>query len=150
MTVHGGNRHLNGTILHVSGDLLSRPTLLITDALNAQTSQPTRKQRDVFLLESITSTLKKNGNVLVPTDSSLRLLELAYLLEQAWTFQNIPYHFVLLAHQGSQVMGFARNMLEWMGEAAVQSFSQKKENPFDLRLVFLLYIFLLWMIYLPR
>ena len=117
----------------MSGDILSRPTLLITDAYNATTLQPTRKQRDTFLLDTITSTLKSNGNVLLPVDSSCRLLELLYLLEQQWSFQRLPFPFVLLTHQGAKTVGLARNMLEWMGEAASQAFSQKKENPFDFR-----------------
>ena len=38
--------HLNGTVL----DSFARPSLLITDAYNANNIQPTRKQRDVELM----------------------------------------------------------------------------------------------------
>jgi cleavage and polyadenylation specificity factor subunit 2 len=125
--------HLNGTILHVSGDLLSRPTLLITDSLNATTGQPSRKQRDAFLINTITETLKGSGNVLIPIDAASRMLELVYLLEQLWLFHKIPFTIVLLTYQGAKTIGMAKNMLEWMGEAASQAFSQKKESPFDFK-----------------
>jgi cleavage and polyadenylation specificity factor subunit 2 len=126
-------RHLNGTILHVSGDLLSRPTLLITDSFNATTGQPSRKQRDSFLINTITDTLKGSGNVLIPIDAASRMLELVYLLDQLWLFHKIPFTVVLLTYQGAKTIGMAKNMLEWMGEAASQAFSQKKESPFDFK-----------------
>jgi cleavage and polyadenylation specificity factor subunit 2 len=124
---------LNGTILHVSGDLLSRPTLLITDSFNSTTNQPGRKQRDTFLIDTILSTLKGSGNVLIPVDAASRMLELVYLLDQLWVFNKIPFTIVLLTQQGAKTIGMVKNMLEWMGEAAAQAFSQKKESPFDFK-----------------
>lgn len=40
--------HLNGTVLHSGGvvlDALTRPSLMITGALNASVSHPSRKER---------------------------------------------------------------------------------------------------------
>ena len=73
--------------------------------------------------------------MLIPTDTSLRVLELAYLLEQLWSFQRLPFPIVFFSHKAKQTLGLAKNMLEWMGEAAAQSFSATKENPFEFRCV---------------
>lgn len=43
-----------------------------------------RKKRDDMLLDMIRSCLAKGGTVLIPTDTSARVLELAYALEHAW------------------------------------------------------------------
>jgi cleavage and polyadenylation specificity factor subunit 2 len=43
-----------------------------------------RKKRDDLLLDMIRSSVSKGGTVLIPTDSSARVLELAYTLEHAW------------------------------------------------------------------
>lgn len=43
------NRHLNGTILHLNNQALSRPSILITDSYNSLVTQPGRKQRDTLL-----------------------------------------------------------------------------------------------------
>jgi cleavage and polyadenylation specificity factor subunit 2 len=50
------NRHLNGTVLHANGvvlEALMRPSILITDAFNALSVQPSRKQRDLALFGKI-------------------------------------------------------------------------------------------------
>lgn len=132
---HKKERHLNGTILHVSGDLLSRPSLLITNSIhccNNATEIP-RKQRDIFLMSTISNTLKNQGNVLIPMDSTFRVLEMLYLLEQHVAFSKLEFHFLFLTFQASRTISLAKNMLEWMGEAATLSFSQSKENPFDFK-----------------
>src|SRR5688572_28427802 len=77
-------RHLNPTVL----ETLQRPTLLITDTLNALNTQLVgRRARDpslygtlkIFLLppielDSMISTLNKGGNVLCPVDTATRVL----------------------------------------------------------------------------
>lgn len=65
---HKKERHLNGCEL----DRISRPSLLITDALNATYQQPKRRQRDEQLMTNILSTLRSNGNVLVCVDTAGR------------------------------------------------------------------------------
>lgn len=84
------------------GVLSSRPTLLITDAYNALTSHPPRKERDkqlmgalavalrgsltliVFAAETVLGTVRGGGSVLLPVDSAGRVLELALCLHQQW------------------------------------------------------------------
>ncbi|KAF0475634.1 Cleavage and polyadenylation specificity factor subunit [Gigaspora margarita] len=81
---HKKERHLDGTVLHINGvvlDALSRPSLMITDAYNSLIIHPARKYRDAALFDTITNTMKNKGSVLLPTDSSARVLELAYLYD---------------------------------------------------------------------
>ncbi|CAG8500288.1 3142_t:CDS:2 [Acaulospora colombiana] len=151
--------HINGVVL----DALSRPSLMITDAYNSLIIHPARKHRDAALfgnnnnnddipptiknilihpeikfspdniLETIMSTLGNNGCVLLPTDSSARVLELAYLLDQHWTFHQVSYPLILLTHQSYRTIQFAKSMLEWMSDAINRQFDSKRENPFEFR-----------------
>ncbi|MFS7950321.1 putative metallo-beta-lactamase, cleavage and polyadenylation specificity factor subunit 2 [Helianthus anomalus] len=75
---HRKERHLHGTVL----ESFVRPAVLITDAYNALSNQPSRRQRDQEFLEAILNTLRANGNVLLPVDSAGRVLELLLILEQ--------------------------------------------------------------------
>lgn len=65
---------------------LQRPTTLICSSKGAQSNHLplTRERRDAALLAHVTRTVANGGIVLIPTDSSARLLEIAYLLEQHW------------------------------------------------------------------
>jgi cleavage and polyadenylation specificity factor subunit 2 len=87
-------RHLNSSNL----TKISRPTLLITDALNTKYSQGQRKTKDAqllsknfceirfkqlfffYFLATILETMRRDGNVLICVDTAGRVLELALLL----------------------------------------------------------------------
>ncbi|RUS30806.1 hypothetical protein BC938DRAFT_478934 [Jimgerdemannia flammicorona] len=129
--------HLDGTVLHSGGvvlDTLSRPSLMITDAYNANIVHPARKHRDAALFDSIMDTLQRNCSVLLPTDSAARVLELAYLLDQHWSFHHLSsYPLILLSHTSYHTTHFAKIMLEWMGDAVTKQFSQARENPYDFK-----------------
>lgn len=90
-----------------------------------------RKKRDDLLLDMIRSTLAKGGTVLIPTDTSARVLELAYALEHAWrdaagTGQedNVLKEagLYLAGRKANTTMRLARSMLEWMDENIVREF----------------------------
>ncbi|KAI9929206.1 hypothetical protein ASPWEDRAFT_49156 [Aspergillus wentii DTO 134E9] len=88
-----------------------------------------RKKRDDLLLDMIRSSLAKGGTVLIPTDTSARVLELAYSLEHAWRDTEDGDNDVLkgaglyLAGRKSlTTMRLARSMLEWMDENIVREF----------------------------
>ncbi|CAG8667410.1 18459_t:CDS:10 [Dentiscutata erythropus] len=133
---HKKERHLDGTVLHINGvvlDALSRPSLMITDAYNSLIIHPARKHRDAALFDTITNTMKNKGSVLLPTDSSARVLELAYLLDQHWAFYQVSYPLILLTHQSYRTIQFAKSMLEWMSDAINRQFDSKRENPFEFR-----------------
>ncbi|KAJ1676408.1 hypothetical protein EV182_008244, partial [Spiromyces aspiralis] len=84
---HVKEQHLSSTALLTRGgrvaESMTRPTVLITDAYNALVQVPRRKERDSQLIDMIRKTTKEGGNVLIPTDTSARVLELAYQLENA-------------------------------------------------------------------
>ncbi|KAG9288727.1 hypothetical protein G9A89_004346 [Geosiphon pyriformis] len=133
---HKKERHLDGTVLHVNGEVLetlSRPSLMITDAYNSLNIHPPRKLRDNALFETIIQTLQNDGNVLLPTDSSARVLELTYLLDQHWAFNHISFPLILMTHQSYRTLQYAKSMLEWMGDSINRQFDTSRENPFEFR-----------------
>ncbi|KAL5000233.1 beta-lactamase-like protein [Aspergillus recurvatus] len=89
-----------------------------------------RKKRDEMLLDMIRSTLVKGGTVLIPTDTSARVLELAYALEHAWrdaardTQDDVLKRggLYLAGRKVNTTMRLARSMLEWMDESIVREF----------------------------
>ena len=82
------------------------------------------------------ATLQDNGSVLLPTDSSARVLELAYLLDQHWTFHQLTYPLIFLSYQSYNTIQYAKSILEWMSDAINRQFDKERENPFEFRLVF--------------
>lgn len=102
--------------------------------------------------------VSKGGTVLIPVDSSARVLELSYLLERAWkadadaqgALKEIKLY--LAGRNMSSTMRYARSMLEWMDDSIVQEFEafaevQRKVNggsdkkigsPFDFKFLRLL------------
>ncbi|OXV08432.1 hypothetical protein Egran_03809 [Elaphomyces granulatus] len=89
-----------------------------------------RQKRDDLLLDMIRSSIAKGGTVLIPTDTSARVLELAYALEHAWRDaaelkdgDNIKGATLYLAgKKAHSTMRLARSMLEWMDESIVREF----------------------------
>ncbi|KAL2223224.1 putative cleavage and polyadenylylation specificity factor [Thermoascus aurantiacus ATCC 26904] len=90
-----------------------------------------RKKRDDLLLDMIRSSVAKGGTVLIPTDTSARVLELAYALEHAWRdaaestdSDNVlkGAELYLAGKKAHGTMRLARSMLEWMDESIVREF----------------------------
>ncbi|PLB40848.1 cleavage polyadenylation factor subunit CFT2 [Aspergillus candidus] len=90
-----------------------------------------RKKRDDLLLDMIRSTVARGGTVLIPTDTSARVLELVYSLEHAWrtAAEGNGQDDVLkgaglyMANKKAHTtMRLARSMLEWMDENIVREF----------------------------
>ncbi|KAI8376072.1 beta-lactamase-like protein [Radiomyces spectabilis] len=133
---HRKECHLDGTVLHSGGvvlDALTRPSLLITDALNASVVHPPRKDRYAAMFDTMITTLRDSGSVLLPTDSSARVLELAYLLDQHWANYQLSYPLIMLTNTSYHTAHFAKIMLEWMGDDLTRNFSQTRENPFEFK-----------------
>ncbi|KAJ7638939.1 beta-lactamase-like protein [Roridomyces roridus] len=119
---HMRERHLDGTVLmrQSSGGVfepLARPDLLITDAERTAVVSSRRRDRDAALIDTITSTLTSSSrsSVLIPCDSSTRVLELLVLLDQHWKFSRLTYPICLLSRTGSEMLTFVRSMMEWLG-----------------------------------
>ena len=112
-------------------DQLRKPTALICSAKGVEKAHVgARTKRDELLLDMIQNTLSKDGTILVPTDSSARVLELAYLLEHAWreahgSSGNHPFKsskLYLASKTISSTMRYARGMVEWMDEGIVREY----------------------------
>ncbi|CAA7260032.1 unnamed protein product [Cyclocybe aegerita] len=117
---HMRERHLDGTVLirQAAGGIfepLARPDLLITDADRASVITSRRKDRDAALIDTITSTLSSRSSLLLPCDSSTRILELLVLLDQHWNFSRLRYPICLLSRTSREMLTFVRSMMEWLG-----------------------------------
>lgn len=117
---------------------LRKPTALICSSKGVEGNSLAggRKKRDDLLLDMIRTTVKKGGTVLIPTDTSARVLELAYLLEHAWRKAasdrgNDPLKSTKLYLANTNIgatMRYARSMLEWMDENVVREFEAESTN----------------------
>ncbi|KAI0196459.1 beta-lactamase-like protein [Astrocystis sublimbata] len=110
---------------------LRKPTALICSSrgVEKQSLSGGRTKRDEQLLEKIAACVANGGTVLIPTDSSARVLELAYLLEHAWRTDAPPgdnklsqAKLYLAGRNVHSVMRYARSMLEWMDDSVVREF----------------------------
>lgn len=110
---------------------LRKPTALVCSARGAEKNALAggRKKRDDLLLDMIRSTVAKGGTVLIPTDTSARVLELAYILENAWRKDSANNtgdnslkraKLYLASRNVGATMRYARSMLEWMDESVVR------------------------------
>ncbi|KAI8627109.1 beta-lactamase-like protein [Xylariaceae sp. FL1651] len=144
---------------------LRKPTALVCSSRGGEKpSLPGgRSKRDEQLLDKVRSCVAKGGTVLIPTDSSARVLELAYLLEHAWRADSSSGEsqlksakLYLAGRNVHSVMRYARSMLEWMDDSIVREFETvadgskrvngtadgakqgKESGPFDFRFLRLL------------
>lgn len=112
---------------------LRKPTALICSSKGGDKFAPPGglHKRDALLLDMIRSSLAKGGSVLIPTDTSARVLELSYALEHAWrdaadsadgddVFKKTEIY--LAGKKAHSTMRLARSMLEWMDEGIVREF----------------------------
>jgi cleavage and polyadenylation specificity factor subunit 2 len=75
------------------------------------------------------------STILLPVESTTRILELAYLLDQHWAFNQLPYSLLWYSNTSEQTLNYAKSMLEWMGDAIAGEYSTKRDNPFDFKFV---------------
>lgn len=114
---------------------LRKPTALVCSAKGAEktTLAGGRKKRDEMLLDLIRNAVAKGGTVLIPTDSSARALELAYVLEHAWRKELADLmpsplkqsKLYMASKNGGATMRQVQSMLEWMDENVVKEFESE-------------------------
>ncbi|KAF2720083.1 hypothetical protein K431DRAFT_286084 [Polychaeton citri CBS 116435] len=110
---------------------LRRPTALICSSKGVE-KEPSeilgRRKRDDLLISLIRETISNGGKVLIPTDSSARVLELAFVLEQTWR-ENVdgPYsalykraRILMASRTSTTTVRFMQSMLEWMEDAVIR------------------------------
>lgn len=110
---------------------LRKPTALICSSKGGDQSSLAggRQKRDALLLDMIRSSVSKGGTVLIPTDTSARVLELVYALEHAWRDAQTSdedalkgAEIYLAGRKAHTTMRLARSMLEWMDEGIIREF----------------------------
>lgn len=109
---------------------LRKPTALVCSSRTP--AALARAKRDEQFLDNIRACVAKGGTVLVPVDSSARVLELSYLMEHAWREEAAKdkdgagglggAHLYLAARNISSTFRHARSMFEWMDESIVREF----------------------------
>ena len=118
---------------------LRKPTALVCSARGSEkvTMAGGRKKRDDLLIDMIRSTVARGGTVLIPTDTSARVLELAYVLEHVWRKEiadmssDSPLKrtkLYLASRNVGATMRYARSMLEWMDENIVRELEGESNN----------------------
>lgn len=113
---------------------LRKPTALICSSIGGNKVAPYgRKARDDALLGHIRSCLSKGGSVLIPTDSSARILELAWILERAWhdNAKESPFkdaRVYMASKSANATLRHARSLLEWMDDSIVREFEGEEET----------------------
>lgn len=144
---------------------LRKPTALVCSSRGGEKAAISggRSKRDEQLLNKVKSCITRGGTVLIPVDSSARVLELAYLMDHAWRADATTGEGVLKSTKlylaGRNIhstMRYARSMLEWMDEGIVREFEAvvdgtkrtngtkdgaktgKEAGPFDFRFLKLL------------
>ena len=123
---------------------LRKPTALVCSARGAErvTAAGGRKKRDELLLDQIRNAIAQGGTVLIPADSSARVLELAYVLEHAWrkdtadlaserSLRRARLYFA--SRTANSTMRYVRSMLEWMDENVVKEFESEASSAHDRR-----------------
>ncbi|KAG8529348.1 uncharacterized protein KY384_005984 [Bacidia gigantensis] len=118
---------------------LRKPTALICSAAGAGKTAVTggRVKRDSIMLELVRDTIGRRGTILIPTDTSARVLELAYMLEHAWRKEasdpnsESPFRackLYLASRNVGATMRYARSMLEWMEDSIVREFESESAD----------------------
>ena len=116
---------------------LRKPTALVCSSKGVESTPQaaSRAKRDELLLDMVRSSLSRGGTVLIPSDSSARVLELAWLLEGAWRRSGDNSDHVIRdskLYLASRTVGstleVARSMIEWMDENVTKSFEAESEN----------------------
>lgn len=127
----GGHGSTGGTEVI---EQLRKPTALVCSSRTPETTLA-RTRRDEQLLESIKLCIARGGTVLIPVDSSARVLELAYLLEHAWRTEAADGNelfksskLYLAGRNVNSTMRLARSMLEWMDDSIIREFEASAEG----------------------
>lgn len=110
-------------------DPLRRPTALVCSSRGVQKTEGLpRRKRDEALISSIRETIAQGGKVLIPTDSSARVLELAFILNHTWrenmtgphadTYKDVRIY--MASKSSTSTVRQLQGMLEWMDEAIIR------------------------------
>ena len=125
---HKAERHLPAAELQS----LHKANLCILGADSFHRPVP-EKARDKEMIQLIMTTLRRDGNVLIPVDATGRVLELMLMLEEHWlsTYgdgQNAPYQLVFYSEYAECTVRMAEQALEFTSENLRRTFETKSIN----------------------
>lgn len=75
----------------------------------------TQGNETLAIPDTITATLTSRSSLLLPCDSSSRVMELLVLLDQHWNYSRLRYPICFLSRNGREMLTFVRSMMEWLG-----------------------------------
>ena len=100
-------------------EAMRRVGILVIGAERSKVTAVKAKERDQRLLDIITTTLAQHrGQILLPTDSAGRFIEILVLLEQHWAYSKLSDKacpLCLLAKNGEETMFSIRRLAESLG-----------------------------------
>ena len=112
---------------------LRKPSALICSSRSPNVLRP--DVRDEQLLNMVRNCVARGGTVLVPVDSSARVLEIAYLLEHAWrkdAASDKPSLSAAKLYLAGRTVGSlhyqARTLIEWMKDGISQELENLADN----------------------
>jgi Cft2 family RNA processing exonuclease len=87
------------------------------------------------LVETVLSTLRRGGNVILPVDASGRVLELVLLLNQHWEKHRLgsTYNLCWVGSMVQNTIAFAKSQLEWMAKPLGAQFDTGRGHPYSLK-----------------
>ncbi|KAA8499184.1 Cleavage and polyadenylation specificity factor subunit 2 [Porphyridium purpureum] len=126
---HRKEKHLNATALTT----LVRPSHLVIGA--SQMLEKHNPKSD--MVAPVEAALRRGCNVLIPTDTAGRIVELALAFDELWTEKKYGklYSLCVVHSVAYNTFEFARSMIEWMSDAVANKFDETRQNPFTLRQV---------------
>lgn len=95
---------------------LHRPAMLITEADCIGRVDPPSSQSSDFCAAVVAALRRPTGHVLIPVDTTARVLELLLLLERHWAAKGLSYPIVFLAKTAVSIVTKARAQLEFLSE----------------------------------
>ncbi|KAH9259696.1 hypothetical protein BASA81_002118 [Batrachochytrium salamandrivorans] len=109
------------------------PTLLILDCLGV-TGRPVPQYggetKERLLLRALEDTLKRGGDVLIPTPCTSRVIEVLLLLNEEWTRNSVLRQFdLVLLTRVSSILGVAENHVEWVSRRLQEIDVTTKDSP---------------------
>ena len=103
------------------------------DSYTSLIAHENRKERDNKLTNYALETLRNEGNVLIPCETSGRVLELLLILDQSWKQEKYEYKIYFYSHVSASVVEVAQRNAEWASDSIMNSFQHTSDNAFKLQ-----------------
>ncbi len=113
--------------------LPKRPALMIMESPLSTDTTASKPPNTQGLIREIMATVRGEGNVLIPCETSAHTQDLLRVLGLHWKKESIGmYHLVFLSPMARNVIDFTRCQLEWMSDSLSEDFYKGQDNPFNL------------------